>query len=117
MNKNILSIVVGVLASFFLLVLADFVPFWMPMMGELVMVVGVAVCMVLFVGLILQEDTHDEREMVLKLQSGRYAYASGLIVLLTALVAQGLMHTIDPWIPVALLTMVITKLVTRAYLE
>ncbi len=34
MNKNHLHIIVAAVLAFFLLALADLIPFWMPMMGQ-----------------------------------------------------------------------------------
>ncbi len=117
MNKSHLHVVVAVLLAFFLLVLADLVPFWMPMMGEMMALLLVVVLLIIWAGFVLQEVAHDEREVLLKMKSGRVAYLSGLGVLTLALVVQGLSEMIDPWIAIALATMVISKLLTRFYLE
>jgi hypothetical protein len=117
MNKTHIPVIVGLVLAFFLLTLADLVPFWMPMMGEMTALLVVAILMMVWVGFVMQESTHDEREMVLKMRSGRVAYLSGLGVLLLALVVQGFAHVIDPWIAIALAVMVLAKLSTRLYLE
>ncbi|HMO77579.1 MAG TPA: hypothetical protein PKA42_00285 [Candidatus Paceibacterota bacterium] len=117
MNKTYLPVVVAILLAFFLLVLADLVPFWMPMMGEMMALLLVVVLLIIWVGFVLQEVTHDEREVLLKMKSGRVAYLSGLGVLTLGLVVQGFSEAIDPWIAIALATMVISKLLTRLYLE
>jgi hypothetical protein len=117
MNKPYLHTTLAVVIIFFLLVVADLVPFWMPMMGELVAVMIVSVGLVFWAGVILQEQAKDEREVALKMKSGRIAYLSGLAILLIALIVQGLAHDVDPWIAVSLGVMVAVKLVTRIYLE
>jgi uncharacterized membrane protein len=117
MNKTYLHVVVAGLLAFFLLVLADLVPFWMPMMGEMMALLLVVVLLIIWAGFVLQEVAHDEREVLLKMKSGRVAYLSGLGVLTLALVVQGLNEAIDPWIAIALAVMVIAKLVTRFFLE
>jgi len=117
MNKKYLHIGVALVLSFFLLTLADLVPFWMPMMGEMMVLLVVAVLMLIFTGFVMQEKAHDEREVLLKLKSGRMAYISGLGVLTLALIWQGFAHAIDPWIAVALAVMVLSKLLTRIYEE
>ena len=108
---------VAVVLAFFLLTLADLVPFWMPMMGEMTVLLLVVVLLLVWAGFVLQENAHDEREVLLKMKSGRVAYLSGLGVLMLALVVQGMNHAIDPWIAVALAVMVVTKLFTRLYEE
>ncbi len=118
MNKTnyVHSVVAGLLA-FFLMVLADLVPFWMPMMGEMMALLVVVILLLVWVGFVVKEKAVDEREVTLKMQSGRVAYLSGLITLTVALVVQGFAHAIDPWIAVALAVMVVAKLATWLYLE
>lgn len=117
MNKTIIHSAVAALIAFFLLVLADLVPFWMPMMGEMVALLIVTVLMLVWAGFIMSETAADEREVQLKIQSGRLAYLAGLGVLTIALISQGMAHAIDPWVPVALAVMVVVKLAARLYLE
>ncbi len=117
MQNRIVHISVAVLISFFLLVLADFVPFWMPMMGEMLTLLIATVLLLVWVSFVVSEKAIDEREMQLKTQSGRVAYLAGIAVLMLALLVQGFAHAIDPWIPVALLIMVLAKFFTRLCLE
>ena len=117
MNKTYLHIFVAVALTFFLAVLADLVPFWMPMMGEMTVLLIASVLLVLWAGFVMQETAHDEREVVLKMKAGRIAYLSGLGVLMVALIIQGFAHSIDPWITGALAVMVVSKLLARLYLE
>jgi uncharacterized membrane protein len=117
MNKKYLHIFVAVVLSFFLLALADLIPFWMPMMGEMLALLLVVILLLVWAGFVMQETAHDEREVLLKMKSGRVAYLSGLGVLMLALVVQGMQHAIDPWIAIALAVMVVTKLFTRLYEE
>jgi hypothetical protein len=117
MNKNHLHILVAVVLAFFLLTLADLIPFWMPMMGEMIALLIVSLLMLVWAGFVMKETAHDEREVLLKMKSGRIAYLSGLGVLMVALIVQGFTHAIDPWIAVALAVMVLAKLFTRLYEE
>jgi uncharacterized membrane protein YqiK len=117
MNKNYLHIIVAAVLAFFLLTLADLVPFWMPMMGEMIALLIVVILLLVWAGFVMQETAHDEREVLLKMKSGRVAYLSGLGVLMVALIVQGFAHAIDPWISTALAVMVVSKLVSRLYLE
>jgi hypothetical protein len=117
-NKTIvLHSTVALLISFFALVLADLIPFWMPMMGQMTALLLATALLIVWVGFVLFETVHDEREAMLRHQSGRFAYLAGITVLLCALLVQGFAHAIDPWIPVALAAMVVVKQVTRLYLE
>lgn len=107
----------ALLLSFVLMVLADLVPFWMPMMGEMLALLLVTVLMLVWAGFVMQETARDEREVQLKMKSGRIAYLSGLGVLTLALIVQGLSHAIDPWITLALAVMVLAKLLARVFEE
>lgn len=113
MNKKYLQIAVAGVLAFFLCTLADLIPFWMPMMGELTALLVVVVLMLVWVGFVMQENAHDEREVLLKMKSGRIAYLSGLGILMLALIVQGLHEAIDPWIAIALAVMVLAKLASR----
>lgn len=117
MNKNYLHITVAAVLAFFLLALADLIPFWMPMMGEMIALLIVSILMLTWVGFVMKEVAHDEREVALKMKSGRAAYLSGLGVLMMALIVQGFAHAIDPWIAIALAVMVLAKLCARLYEE
>ncbi len=117
MNKNHLHIIVAGVLAFFILALADLIPFWLPMMGELIALLVVSVLMLIWVGFVMKEVAHDEREVLLKMKSGRIAYLSGLGVLMLALIVQGFAHAIDPWIAIALAVMVLAKLFARLYEE
>ncbi len=96
MFKSFLFTALALVITFFLLALADFIPFWMPMMGEMVALVMVTVLLLVWAGLIVSETASDEREVHIKSQSGRVAYVAGMLVLILALTIQGLAHTIDP---------------------
>jgi hypothetical protein len=117
MNKNHLHIIVAAILAFFLLALADLIPFWMPMMGEMIALLIVVLLLLVWVGFVLKEKAHDERELLLKMKSGRVAYLSGLGVLMVGLLVQGFQHAIDPWLAVALAVMVVAKLVTYLFEE
>jgi hypothetical protein len=102
---------------FFLLALGDFLPFWMPNMNEMLVLLIVTLLMLTWSGFVMYEKAFDEREVMLRMHAGRIAYLSGIGVLLIALIVQGLNHTIDPWIMLALAVMVISKLGARLYLD
>ena len=116
-NEIIIHSAVALLISFFALALADLIPFWMPMMGEMMALLLVTVLLFVWMGFVLFETVHDEREAELRHKSGRMAYLAGLAILLTALLVQGFAHAVDPWVPVTLAVMVVVKQVSRIYFE
>jgi len=117
MKHNTLQIVVALVIIFFLLALGDFLPFWMPNMNEMLALLSVTLCMLVWSGFVMYEKAIDEREVMLRMHAGRVAYLSGIGVLLLALIVQGFNHAIDPWIMLALAVMVISKLGARLYLD
>ena len=117
MQKEIIHTGIALVVIFFLVVLADLVPFWMPMMGEMVVLLIVTVCLLVWVAFIFAERAADEREVVLVMKSGRVAYVAGLLVLLLALILQVFSHAVDPWVPITLAVMVGSKVISRLYFE
>ncbi len=117
MYKKVVLVGLALVLSFFLLALADFIPFWMPMMGEMIALLVVTVLLLAWAGFVVSESSDDEREVHVTMQSGRLAYVAGLLTLVVALVLQGLAHAIDPWIPVTLAIMVVAKLLGRIYFD
>lgn len=90
---------------------------WMPMGIQMAVLLTATVLVGVWVALIMNEKTNDEREFLHKLKASRIAYLSGIVVLTLALIFQGLGHKIDPWISTTLLVMVLSKLATRIYSE
>lgn len=117
MRNNSIQIIVALVIVFFLLALGDFLPFWMPNMNEMLVLLIVTLLMLVWSGFVMYEKATDEREVMLRMHAGRIAYLSGIGVLLVALIVQGFEHAIDPWIMLAIAVMVITKLGARLYLD
>jgi nicotinamide riboside transporter PnuC len=117
MQKKIISFGLAAIITFCLAAIADLLPFWMPMMGELYVLVAVTIFLLGWAGFIVSERAADEREVYLAMQSGRFAYVAGLLMLVLAMVVQGLSHSIDPWVPMTLAVMVVVKLFGRTYFD
>lgn len=117
MVNKILSVGTAVVLVGLLALLSDPFMVWMPMGVQLFVLLGAAALACVWVGFVMYEKAHDEREALHKMHAGRIAYLSGIAVLTMALIVQGLAHTIDPWISVTLGVMVISKLVARFYSE
>lgn len=100
---------------FFLATLADLVPFWMPKMNEMILLLIVSVLLLVWVGFVMFEQVGDEREAVHRMNAGRVAYLSGIGVLTLGLIVQGFHHAIDPWVVTALAVMVVSKLSAYLY--
>lgn len=68
-----------------------------------------------FLLLLWRENPSDEREADNQAIASRSAYIVGAIVLIIALVGQGLNHKIDPVVPIALLAMIATKVIIQRH--
>ncbi len=117
MKNNIYFVATTAVLVFLLILLSDVFMLWMPGMMSMFVLLIVSVLLCVWVGFILREDATDEREVLHRMYAGRVAYLLGIGVLTLALLVQGLAHTIDPWIAIALLAMVSGKTVARLYLE
>lgn len=116
-NSIILEVVLSVgLVSLGVLVLNPF-EIWMP---DLLMFCMAAIGLVVFGFLgtyILHEHARDERDMNERSLAGRLAFLAGSGVLLLAILVQGYMHEVDPWLVLALAAMLFTKIGVRLYRE
>ena len=61
---------------------------------------------------VYQEKPADEREQAISTIAGKYSYIVGALVLSVGIVVQSLDHDLDIWLPIALGSMVLAKLLT-----
>lgn len=87
--------------------------FWMPDMVVMCMLAFGLVIFGVFASFILREKSIDEREDQHKALAGRNAFLVGSGILMLGIVIQGYFHVVDPWLVIALMGMVITKIITR----
>ena len=117
MKNKTIQISIAILLIVCLTLLSDPFMLWMPMGAQMAALLGAAVLLAIWTGFVMYERAPDEREAVHRMNAGRMAYLSGIVLLTIALVTQGLAHDIDPWISVTLGTMVLVKLLSRFYSE
>ena len=117
MKDNAIQVVVAFVLVVLLLALADLIPFWMPDMAQMLVLLGACSLLLVWAGFVMYEKSGDEREMVHRMEAGRVAYLSGIGTLTFALIIQGLSHAIDPWIAVTIGVMVVSKLGTRLFVD
>lgn len=85
----------------------------MPTSLQMGLLVGVLVLLVGFLVFVWRESPADEREAHNQSLASRYAYLVGALFLVAALVSQSLTHDLDPFIPITLLSMIATKVITQ----
>jgi hypothetical protein len=114
-NKFVLEIIVSLALISLAVLLLNPLHFWMPNM----LVIGMlAVGFVLFgilASFILREAAFDERDMVNRSLAGRNAFLIGAAVLMLGILIQGYTHTVDPWLVITLIAMILVKIGTRLW--
>lgn len=111
LNESIVALVLVLLAIFLLN------PFnlWMPGMTLMAIMGGTLVVFAVFASFILREEVQDEREGIHRMYAGRTAFLAGASVILLGLSVQSFNDSIDPWLVMALVSMVLSKIGARIY--
>jgi uncharacterized membrane protein len=117
MKNNIKEIILTISIIILAVLLLNPFDFWMPNMLLMCMLVTILGLFGLFAGLILREKSEDERDDVHKALAGRNAFLTGSVVIIIAIVVQGYNHIIDPWLVLALISMITTKVLTRIWTD
>jgi hypothetical protein len=117
MNNLSIQALFAIALLVMLAALTDPFMYWMPSMPQMVALALATAGLAAWIGFVAREQTTDEREDKHRMFAGRVAYLSGLSLLTLALVVQGFSHAIDPWVPVTLAAMVVSKLVARWYTD
>ena len=89
--------------------------FWMPDMMVMCMLAIALALFGIFASFILREGSVDEREDQHKSFAGRNAFLAGSGILTLGIVVQGYAHAVDPWLVIALIVMVVTKIGSRMW--
>lgn len=114
-NDTFNETAVGVGLIVLLILLVNPFEIFMPSRVTMMLLGGVAILAFLFIVFVWKETAQDERESVHRLLAGRSAFLAGASILLLGIAFQTIQHRLDPWLVVALGTMVLTKLLTRAH--
>lgn len=113
-NKFTETTVTAALIALAILLLNPF-HFWMPDMMVVCMLAITLGLFGVFASFILRERVEDEREGQHRTLAGRNAFLVGAGIITIGIVVQGYTHSVDPWLVVALIGMVITKIATRIW--
>ena len=89
--------------------------FWMPDMIVVCMLAITLGIFGIFASFVLREKITDERDVLHRTLAGRNAFLVGSGLLTLAIVVQGYSHSVDPWLVVTLIVMIITKILTRVW--
>ncbi len=115
MKNNLKETIVTVALIAIAILLLNPFHFWMPDMMVMCMLAVTLGLFAVFASFILRETMIDEREGQHRTLAGRNAFLAGSGVLTLAIVIQGYAHTVDPWLVVALIVMIVVKIGTRIW--
>jgi len=87
----------------------------MPNSTNMMLIVGLVIGFLAFVGLVWREKASDERDEAHIQKSGRLSFLAGATILVVGIAVQAVMHDIDPWLIYSLSGMVLTKLIARIF--
>ena len=113
--NNIFELTAGVIILIILAVFLNPTHLLMPDSVNTMLLLGLIVVFLVFVGMIWREKADDERDSLHIQKAGRYSFLAGSIILVVGIVVQATKHEIDPWLLFALSGMVLTKLISRIY--
>ncbi|MFM2415270.1 MAG: hypothetical protein RI911_963 [Candidatus Parcubacteria bacterium] len=117
MHSHRFQFVLTAAAVVSLILLTDPFMVLMPDMAQMIVLALATALICAWAGLVIQEKDGDEREVAHRAYAGRAAYLSGICVLTLALVYQGITHTVDYWVPIAIVTMLTAKLIARYQMD
>ncbi|OGK29906.1 hypothetical protein A3G67_00405 [Candidatus Roizmanbacteria bacterium RIFCSPLOWO2_12_FULL_40_12] len=89
--------------------------FWMPQEAHMGVTIAVVVFFTLFASFVWKEKSVDEREILHRNISGRMAYLAGTSIAIIGVVIQSLKHTLDVWLVLTLVAMVLGKVTGLVY--
>jgi hypothetical protein len=115
MKNNLSEIFTTLLLILIAVLLLNPFDFWMPDMMVVGMLVLTLVLFGIFASFILREKTVDERDAVHETLAGRNAFLAGSALLILGIVVEGYTHTVDPWLVVSLVVMIVAKIATRIW--
>lgn len=115
MKNNLKETIVTVALIVIAILLLNPFHFWMPDMMVMCMLAITLGLFGIFASFILREKSVDEREDQHRTLAGRNAFLAGSGVLTIGIVIQGYTHTVDPWLVIALIVMIVVKIGTRMW--
>lgn len=114
-NKFISEVIIALILISLLVLLLDPFGFVMATNLQMMVIAFVLIIFIFFAAFVWNEKTRDEREELHKHIVSRFAYLSGASILTIAVIYQSLNHTLDPWVIIALIVMVLAKLIGSIY--
>ena len=108
------EIIVAIIVVVLLVLIVDPLN-WMPPVAIMMLLLGMLVAFLVFIGFVWREKPQDEREAAHRVFAGRIAFLVGTALLVVGTAVQTLQHELDPWLPVILGIMILAKIIASAY--
>ncbi|MEK7148751.1 MAG: hypothetical protein AAB770_02425 [Patescibacteria group bacterium] len=115
MKNNIIETVVTIALVAIAVLLLNPYNFYMPNMMVLWMLAAALVLFGIFASFILREEMFDERDDAHRTLAGRNAFIAGSATLILAIMIQGYHESVDAWLVVTLIVMIVAKIATRVW--
>ena len=114
-SSNIKELSISGILVILLVAIVNPLHVWMPDMLHLTMLAGAIVAFGLFAAFVLREYASDERDSAHRMLAGRVAFLSGAASLVVGIVYQSYTDSLDTWLVVVLVVMVLAKIAARLY--
>ena len=115
MKNNLIEPLVTVCLVALAILLLNPFQLWMPNMMVMVMLAVTLGLFGILASFILREGMVDERDGLHRSLAGRNAFLAGSGVITLGIVIEGYTHSVDPWLVIALITMIVVKIATRMW--
>jgi len=115
MKNNLIETLVTVCLVALAILLLNPFQLWMPNMMVMVMLAVTLGLFGILASFILREGMVDERDGLHRSLAGRNAFLAGSGVITLGIVIEGYTHSVDPWLVIALITMIVVKIATRMW--
>ena len=116
-NNRLLEVIVLVVLIVLAITILNPLHLWMPSMVHMTMLGALLAVFAALAAFVLREHAGDEREVHIRMFSGRVGYLAGALVLVLAIALQSLHGEADPWLIYALLAMLAGKLLAHFYAD
>lgn len=88
---------------------------WMPDMVHMIVFAALLVVFAIFASFVLKEKTGDEREGLHQMYAGRVSFFLGSAALIIGIISQSLHGSVDIWLIITLVLMILGKIGARIY--
>ena len=111
------ELLISVILIILLILILNPYHLWMPNVMYMAILASTVVVFGIFASFILHEQVRDEREGIHRMLAGRVAFLSGSTTLIVGIIFQVSRDSVDPWLVLTLVIMILAKIATLLYSE